>query len=349
MNNKYLFQFTPTSPYFFGAENRKATDDTANYYLHSFPFPQQSSIVGAVRYFFLKFVCPKTVFDNDTILDKVAASQYIGKQSFDLSGTNFDFGNIKGISEVFLMKNSTPFLPLPYDKWDDSFGELANVENTALYFLPNYDAKKYYEIRFTNGTTKFSFEAIFQQHIQSGNKKANQGDDDEDGFYKQQYYKLAKDWSFAIEIETDLDLSHLSQQMYMQMGGENRLFKIQLSPSHFDRNKVLANEKHSKFVKVVLTSDAYISTQNINQVASFAFIQTKSARNLSSKVAHTTKYRNRATNTDSMQISKLYELIEKGSVFYFANKTDAEVFTTTFLQNDYLNQCGMNQSIILSF
>ena len=62
--NKYIIQFKPMGPYFFGMENRKVSQenintDEANYFLKSSKFPQQSTILGAIRFFFLQNVCPE--------------------------------------------------------------------------------------------------------------------------------------------------------------------------------------------------------------------------------------------------------------------------------------------------
>lgn len=357
--NKYLFQFTPTGAYFFGAENRrvdvmKDKDDTANYYLKSFPFPQQSTILGSIRYFFLQKICPDTVFKNNKIINTDAttgAPAYIGKKSFNIADNQFEFGNIKGISEVFLRKDKQNYLPRPFDKWSNDFGELTQVAETNLYFLPKYDAKNYYSMVFTNGTDNVNFYDIFQEHIQSGNKKSNLGDDDEDGFYKQQYYHLAEGWSFAVELETDLDLCYLNIPLFLPMGGENRLFKIAILPSDFNREAILEKDAHSNLTKVVLTADTYIQSPiAAKDKPLFSLIQTKSFRYLSSTVGQTTLYHNRTkANSSSMVSSNLFELIEKGSVFYFKDKDKASLFVTTYLgvRDTYLLKAGMNQSVIL--
>lgn len=354
--NKYIFQFTPTCPYFFGAENRrqdinKAKDDTANYYLKSFAFPQQSTVLGAVRYFFLQNVCPTSVFANNEIKDKsqAGAPAYIGDKSFDIAGTTFNFGKIKRISEVFLRKSGQNYLALPFDKWSDDFGNVSKVASLNLYFLPQYDVKNYYETRFTNGSENVSFSKIFKEHVQSGNKKKNEGDDDEDGFYKQQYYQLEKEWSFAIELETDVDLSHLQKSpLFMNMGGENRIFKIEIMDTNFDRNKILQTCSHPQFTKLVITSDTFFAKAIPKDAAIFSFIQSKSFRYLSSKIATTTQYNNRSKDGRSMVASNLYELIERGGVFFFANDTEANQFANNYLNNPYLRNAGMNQYVILT-
>ena len=352
--SKYILKITPTSQYFFGAENRKASDNTANYFLHSLAFPQQSTVLGAVRYFFLKFVCPETIFKNNEIIDKSpnGAEKYIGKASFDITAKEFDFGKIKAISEVFLMKGDTPFIPLPFDKWNETFGDITSVGESSNFLIPKYDAKQHYELQFTDGSNTETFSKIFKERIQSGNQKNNKGDDDDDAYYKQQYFCLTKDWSFAVELTTDEDLKVLNAPMYMPMGGENKLFKIEIvSDYKLDRNVVLKKFNHKLFYKLVLVSDAYTSIKGINEEALCSFVQTKTSRNLKSSIAKTNKYRNRSEDksvADSMTASSQFELIERGSTFYFKGKSDAENFTIKYLQNDYLQNSGLNQYIIIN-
>lgn len=351
MENNYLIKITPISQYFFGAENKRISDDTANYFLHSLPFPQQSTVIGALRYFFLKFMCSDNIFKNNAIVNKDGAIKIIGEKSFNICETTFDFGAIKEISEVFLLKNNTPFFPLPFDKWCEKLDELTQVSNINCYYLPNYDAKKQYKVKFSNGNdTVVNFDEIFENNIQAGNKKNNKGNDDNDAFYKQEYYKLKKDWSFALELKTDIDLSTFNTPLYMTIGGENKLFKIEIINDNIniDREKIFEKFNHSKFFKIVIVSDTFTKVQDINNSALFSITHTKSFRNLLSNVNTTSKYRNRTNlKNDSMKQSSKYEIIERGSTFYFKNEIDLNNFKDKYLKNDYLNKSGMNKYIII--
>ncbi|MFZ1560580.1 MAG: type III-B CRISPR module-associated Cmr3 family protein [Saprospiraceae bacterium] len=351
--NKYIIQFKPMGPYFFGMENRKVSQenintDEANYFLKSSKFPQQSTILGAIRFFFLQNVCPENVFNDNQILDRDSAKDYIGAKSFDINETAFNFGRIKGISEVFLRNNNSNYLPLPFDKWSSDFGDLKQVDGTSFYFLPNYDVKKHYPMIFTNGSKQVSIDDIFLEHIQSGNKKNNKGDDDDDAFYKQQYWRLKEGWAFATELETDFEFNTSDQSYFMPMGGENRLFKIDILDNDFNRVQILRNEKSQSVVKVLLTSDAYLKKDIAQYKPIFSILQTKSFRYLSSELAKTTQYQNRSKDQKSMVASHMLEIIDRGSIFYFDNVEKATSFVLEHFPNDYLSKTGFNQNIIIT-
>lgn len=353
---KYILELKPTGVYFFGGENRRSTGNedrqaerTANYFLKSLAFPQQSTVLGAVRFFFLQYVCPDSVFNQNRIVDADGAAKYIGQRSFDIKGTDFKFGKIEAISEVFLRKDKQNYLALPFDKWSEEFGELSIVADTQTHYLPRYDAKNHYETVFTNGKDKIGFCDIFKEHTQSGNFKGNEGDDDEDGFYKQQYYRLGQGWSFAVELETAEDLSPLMAQptKFIRLGGENRLFSLQIQESDFERDKLMSSYSHSRYPKIVLTADTYLKSPYSASDCIFSCVRTKPFRHLSSTVGTTANYANLSANPSDLKESEMFEVIERGSVYFFQDLDAAQDFAKQYLQHDYLQKAGMNQYVIL--
>jgi len=361
MSNKYLMRFTPTDKYFFGSENQSPNTDKnksqneviANYFLKSFVIPQQSTMLGVVRHFFLKFVAGSQVYDNEQIVNKEAAAEIIGEKSFCLHEKIFDFKSIHSISAIYLMKGKEIYLPLPFDKWDSQFQAIRQIPNTKQYYLPNYSAKNTYEMHFTNGVNPTKESYIFDTVIQSGNKKDKDGfDEDEDAFYKIEYRNLKKGWSFAIEVETDKDLSSFNQPQYMSIGGENKLFRVEIEHDFsFSPQNILNDAAHPSLYKVVLISDAYLGNKNPYQESLITFTRTKPFRHLKSHVLHTKRYYNRTKSSndsrDVLEQSKLHELLERGSVFLFDLLDKATKFQTEILGNDYLLKAGFNQSVLI--
>lgn len=343
--SKIILKMTPVDGYFFGSENRRA-DDKVNYFLKSMPIPQQSTMIGAIRFLFLKFVANETIFKDDKIQNKIEAGKLIGEKSFDINGVDFNMGKIESISEVLLLKNNTPYFPAPFDTYAD-FGEINFLSESKIPDLPGFSAKKHYSKNFTNGDDIIKYECIFKEVIQSGNKKDNKGDDDDDAYYKQQYYKLSENWSFGIELSADDDcLVKINKPFYMKMGGENKIFKIEkLEGVSFDRIAAIKKFSHSKYIKVALTSDAFINSDPYVNCL-FAFTKTKYFRNLKSNVKTTEKYQNRSKKEDCMYQSDLFELIESGSVFYFDSSQNASKFLNQ-IKNDYLDKAGMNKHVLL--
>jgi len=340
---KIILKITPVDSYSFGSENRRP-DNKVNYFLKSLPIPQQSTMLGAMRYMFLKFVADDKIFKDNKIKDKIEAGKLIGEKSFDIEGTNFDMGKIESISEVFLLQDKTPYLPAPMDS---GFAEITFIGVSKIPNIPDYSAKAHYPKTFTMGDDIVKFDRIFREVIQSGNKKDNKGDDDDDAYYKRQYYRLDKDWAFGIELSgNDTCLGKFDKPIFMNMGGENKLFRIEkLEGVSLDRNAILHKHAHSHYIKVVLTSDAYVVGDPYKNCL-FAFSKTKPFRNLKSSVEITLKYQNRSKNSDSMQQSSLFELIESGSVFYFETSEEAGKFEQQIF-NNYLDKAGMNKYVLL--
>lgn len=340
---KIILKISPVDGYSFGSENRRP-DNKVNYFLKSLPMPQQSTMLGAMRYMFLKFVANDNIFKDNKIKDKIEAGKLIGQKSFDINGKDFSMGKIESISEVFLLRGKTPYLPAPFDS---GFDELAFIGEPIVPNIPDFSAKEHYPKTFTKGDDIVKFSSIFNEVILSGNKKDNKGDDDDDAYYKQQFYRLCKDWSFGIELSSDEScIVKFDNPVFMNMGGENKLFRIEkLHDVSLNRNAILHKYSHSRYVKIVLTSDTYIDGDPYKHCL-FAFSKTKPFRNLKSSVDKTLKYQNRSKNSDSMQQSSLFELIESGSVFYFETSEEAGKFEQQ-IYNNYLDKAGMNKYVLL--
>jgi CRISPR-associated protein Cmr3 len=345
--SKTTLKITPLDGYYFGSENRKPDDDSVNYFLKSLYMPQQSTLLGFVRYVFLKFIADGNIFKDNKIQDKEKAKDLIGGESFNIEGIKFNFEKIKSISEVFLLHGEIVYLPAPFDF---NLGELEFKFNIPNY--PHHNGKNYYPKNFSNSKVEKELKKIFIEVIQPGNKKDKKQDDNEDdAYYKQQYYRLKKGWSFGLEIESDKEIiEKLPNTFYINMGGENKLFKIEKTEINFNSEDILNKYAHSVYHKIILTSDAIIKDfANAYENCLFAFSKTKPFRNLISKVDKTEKYQNRTKekkNNESIETSDLYELLESGSVFYFENKLKTIEFENK-IKNKYLNKSGMNKYVII--
>ncbi|MCD4734595.1 MAG: hypothetical protein K8R53_01000, partial [Bacteroidales bacterium] len=91
--SKYLIKLSPVDTYFFGQENKYRKkhkegkkETVADYYQASLLFPQQTSILGLLRYYILQ--------QNKQIpvKDKAFAEKLVGRQSFDPDLPNPTFG-----------------------------------------------------------------------------------------------------------------------------------------------------------------------------------------------------------------------------------------------------------------
>ncbi|MBK9227474.1 MAG: hypothetical protein IPL67_10580 [Ignavibacteria bacterium] len=97
--DKKLIKLYPYERFFFGGENTFGENNT-NYMVRSEFFPQQTSLLGLLRYQIL-LKAGDDIFKDNRIIDKDGAAKLIGEKSFDPTSTN-DFKKIKCISPVFV-------------------------------------------------------------------------------------------------------------------------------------------------------------------------------------------------------------------------------------------------------
>lgn len=187
---EYLIQLTPNDNFFFGTGKEFGTDNQ-NYFVVSGYFPQQTSLLGMLRY---QLLCKadEKIFKNNKIKDKTKASELIGKMSFT-KGEKQNFGAIKSLSPVFLMKNEKKVFPLnrEYQKEDD--WQMREI-SADLSLLEDYEAKKGLPQLWSDGKNIYTIEDIFEERTQIGIKKNYEGKSEENAFYQQTYRTLKDDF-----------------------------------------------------------------------------------------------------------------------------------------------------------
>jgi len=109
--SKYLISLKPLTPYFFGGENTFG-ENNINYFAHSNYLPQQTTLLGFLRY---ELLAQNNLLGSDPIKNDFAS--LIGKDSFKKINGIFtnSFGSIKNISPVFLSNGSEHFISQAMD------------------------------------------------------------------------------------------------------------------------------------------------------------------------------------------------------------------------------------------
>ena len=97
----YLVKLTPLEKFFFGQKHKFNDDDSVNYYLRSARFPQQTALLGLLRYQYLQHAGSEIYADNK-IIDWKRADTLVGPFSFNPKADN-KFGQIQSLSPVFLI------------------------------------------------------------------------------------------------------------------------------------------------------------------------------------------------------------------------------------------------------
>lgn len=264
----YLIKLLPLTPYFFGGENTFGEDST-NYFVRSNYLPQQTTLLGFLRY--------ELLLQNDLLGSDPGAygspwKSLIGNESFSILDSDEvpDFGAIVKLSPLFLTNGSEHFLPAPFNRVmyeKDGKEELVSLvldfdhegESLTTHFrtkLPlltvkgeRYKAK--WEIKpvwiSADGRTmrQWEYEQFFKegcgydngffiQEQQTGifkKKRKSKMEKDEGDFYKKISYKLADNFQFAFILTLDLPEGTQFGPRVVTMGGERSVFQMSMSPS----------------------------------------------------------------------------------------------------------------------
>ena len=235
-----LIELTPLTDFFFGGEATFGQDANRHYFVRSNLWPQQTSLLGMLRYELLK--SEPLAFDlvKDKITNKAAAAELIGLHGFD-GITDEAFGIIEGLSPVFLLspegvpyflrsqmflKDSEKTCLEQTSKSEQNFREMNLLSNAQLvskagYQLmhstkekatsQSYDGKSQFEetlIALNGDILPLHFDAdakdskgIFVRVHKTGNRKEYDGSTDDSGFFKQDFFRLQTGWRFALLVE----------------------------------------------------------------------------------------------------------------------------------------------------
>jgi len=368
---KLTVMIKPIEHYFFGTENRRS-DDTQNYFLYSLPYPQQTTLIGAMRHLVLlayhKANPDEVLLDEKgNIFDRILAGKLIGDTGFRM-GIESNFKKINSISELMLFDGNSVLLPAEQRKDSESNPSVFDeIEGTTFFngsqveFIPRlegYDPKEPEISGWVSPDGKFFANGdLFKSIIRPGNKKNNAGDDDDDAFYKQKFYQLAnRELCFVVQIDVEDDIQKcLIGNHIMTLGGERSKFTVKIEPSSIESKTQVPSVSGKKnyyspnqqFLKVVLTSDAYFKNNPYND-SLFAVTTTKPFRFLKSSVTKTVNHYNRGKSKAGLLESGLFNLIERGSTFYFKNEKQLQNWkTSSGIDSKDFNNIGYNQFAII--
>lgn len=335
----YQIKLTPVDTFFFGGEKHDS-NEKANYFVESNCYPQQTTILGFLRYLLL---LKNELIGTNKI--KTEGESFIGKESFDYNKHDQTFGKINSISPLYFIKDSEVYFPAPLD-----FGYAMSQLNNN-YFLSKND-KKYtakndpLNLKFISAEgeslidlyCKVPGKSIVFPVNQTGNEKAEEGTSKDEKFYKQTSMKMNPGWSYAIKAEISLDLT--AEIMFLPFGGEKSLFKVEITKCNDKAEFGSKMNNYSRQLPLIyFLSDSFAESE-INSLVAFAVNSTVSFRNLRSNV-NTENYAALGKNTNGLKRSSRYNLISRGSVFYFEN-SEKRAKALKILEKDYCSKIGFN-------
>jgi len=313
----YQVKITPLEYYFFGGEKHNE-DLTTNYFVESNDYPQQSTLLGLVRYFLLQ---------NNNLLGgkalpeihRKAATELIGESSFDFNSNPQTFGTIKSISPLYFNDGTQNYYFAPLDILFDCGDNFLLSKNRDPYNAKDHFKLMQQNLIGANDNSLISLNSIIQSVYQVGNEKEQK----ENAFYKQNMKRLEKNWAFVIDVNIERDtVDNKEEEMehkeyYLPFGGEKCFFKLSLKkqeafiptyPTKHQRNKPC----------LFCYGDCFIDSIEIKKLP-FAVNNFISFRNLRSKIT-TGNFHALKEEKDiekSMIRSDRYQLLQRGSVLYF--------------------------------
>ena len=288
---KKLVRLKPIRDFFFGGDLTFGDINEYNYLAKSTLFPQQSAILGMLRKTLLKqnnLLTTKVKIES--VDNKEEATKLIGKGKFKFQKEEQNFGVIKKISPVFLIKNNTKYIQKfanDYEIKKDEVGYFLKKDNKIF----NGKDDVFSSFISTDKKEKLNQNDIFKEIVKIGIKKGS----DEKGFFKKFSYILKDDFEFAFYVEFE-DRDFVFRDDIVEIGADRSAFKMKIE----DTNEWLEFEDEN----LVLLSPSYI--ENLRNLVSFAITRDINFRFIEFK--------------RKFKKSKIYRLYDRGSILVDAKK-----------------------------
>lgn len=344
--SKYLITLKPLGKYFFGSDMTFSVagkdeyyEEYSSYIIESMKFPQQTSLLGMLRYLLL--VKSPNVFsrEKNRIIDRDAAKDLIGKSGFSVRPGHHrvSFGKINSLGHCKLVKDGEFYEPVPKDYYfKPDFSKKGvftyNGKLIKVPEIPQYNPKDFSGVKYMNLTTwaLMPENKIFIEDTRVGITKNHNGKSGEEGFFKQISYRLADGFSFAFEADVDFDLTSCNSEI-VSLGADGSRFCLCVE----EKKGEIQEAK-----KVVLLSNSLLDRNDLLNVR-FQITSAVPLRFLETTV-NTAKYN---ILSGEVKRSSKYYLYEKGSVFYFDSESAADEFLKKLESKEEFRQIGYNKGV----
>lgn len=338
-NYNHLVTLRPLENYFFGGERtfrNNEDEEKVNYFAYSNLYPQQTSLLGLMRYVLLE--------QNDLLplhKHKEKARELIGAESFKaLDTADQSFGAIKKLSPLFIKKDDQfyrfahPQGNLELELSDGNVW-IAGGKKAFIPSMEDFDPKNSVKPSVINPDgEKIPLSDIFLPKEQVGIEKHTGDESKEDSFFRQKFYRLADGFEFAIWVEVGdsyvfNNTTHkvVLRDTIVQFGGEQKQFFLELQPAQGNFPEALfQNEESGR--KITLLSDACVS-EKIFDHCDFALSDTQDFRTV--VIGYNEKF--------DYQRNKL-NLLKRGSVLFIKEGEIKE--SKALLDNSHYQSIGFN-------
>lgn len=386
--SKYLIKLKPLGKYFFGGDmtfevgdkSKEYNSKYSSYIIESNKFPQQTSLLGMMRYLLLTKSPEVFSLNENRITNKDDAAKIIGQTSFSvISGHKLDtkegsrFGKIVSIGPCFLLHEDRKenelieefFLSAPKDYQlilsfnNDSQKAYYNgntltvpsikykkgmSEGKEKIEITEYRSKMELDTVYINesGLTIEKENDIFVKDTRIGINKNYEGktSHDDKGYYKQISYRLKEGFSFAFVAEVNFDLSDCLNEI-VSLGADGSRFSLSAS---------LLNDEF----QTPHYSDEISQVEGACRVIllSDSLLDTEDIKKACFNISGSIPFRFLETDVKCENYNvlggkvkrseKKYYLYEKGSVFYFKDKESADNFVKLVEGKEEFHQIGYN-------
>jgi len=340
-NFTYRVILQPVDRYFFGSERTfvPADGSRTNYLVRSMKMPQQTTILGMLR-----FSIVKNLMNCKSIEGKEDYAR-IGPESFNGDNAT-QYGIIDSISPLFLIKEVNgshininllgrdnqlyksektkvkELVRLNLERMKNGKSNIA-ANNDFIPQIVGYDPKQENGLTWQNPQTHeyMTEDDIFKNHEQPGNQKSYTGAALDDAFYKQTYCHLSKGYRFAFYFDSMVQLETPVSYIVF-MGGDKSEFKVTIDEgvNHFSDDLKLPEPESDSTYIVTFVSDAFIDQETI-KLADFSINEMVDFRYVGTKVKMSNFADLDQSNTgkelkDRPSKSSKKQLVRKGGVFY---------------------------------
>lgn len=350
----YKVTLKPLDWFFFGGESTFDNGEKTSYIAHSDLLPQQTALLGMVRYQLLKQNDLLTERGKKVELEKV--EDLIGKDSFKMRDEEQNFGKIKGLSPVFLEKEGEKgveaYFPISLTKGYELTFEgnvKVSVNGIEKGCLINdnqtFKQKEYDNYRRFQGEKdgELMVSKIFETRMQIGitkNTDFGQDDGDQNRFFKHEMVKFkTDDFRYVFYVELDEELKN----DYVFLGAERSCFKMDVTPLPNAKSVCqVYMDKHNSLEedgRVELLSPTYIKDMDkLNEICNFHWSYQTTFRNLTMVKDGKGKLNSGAISYD--RINSKYQFLSAGSVLFFdeAKRKDVE----SLLNDGHMQSIGYN-------
>lgn len=353
MSNTYLIKLTPLDWYFFGGE-KTFGEDNAEYFVSSNKLPQQSSILGMLRFQLLKqkgWLFGKGG-ENASELD---IKNLIGEASFSIQKTD-EFGKIKSISPVCIYngykeKQDRFYIPQALDhnleisiKSEEMPKERVClngcIKNCLVLAGDSYDPKtntSWCEWRNVVEDV-IKEDDIWTSKSQVGIQKTNSRNK-EKAFYKQTVLKFKDKFCFAVWV----DMEAVLLPDFVFLGAERSCFRMDIELVDqgvaMKAYKDICSESNKNVCldRLEICGDTYIEDiAKLNSLCEFQISNSIPFRNMEMKRV-TGRLKNGYVSYDK---NSRFNLLKRGSVLYFKNENRAEILNS--INMAHLQMIGYN-------